>query len=504
VRRVALNLGRLIRGRPATELPVLLSVDTRLRINARTAASIGYTPGRETRIFAEFVHPEELESDAEPLDFRLLFSKAEQGSRSLHVADSLVEGFRLDQDRTRSGLLPQLSANLDYTHADTDATDSEQAAFGSVVLRQQIYDDELRSAYRSSKQAYEGAELNRETERLDVLADAGQAFYGLALAQAQYRIVASDLRLTEDNLEMAKLRKDVGYSGREEVLRWEAVLAERRTALFRAAETVEAARIALNQVLGMDQGKRWTPAPPEIDPEVFPVFEGRLDGVFDDLSSVGQARRIVVDVALENAPELQSLDRSIEAQQIQVGQLRRRYYVPRVFADAAYSEQITAPEGPIFPEDDTYSISVNAAYPLFEGGRRKADLGRARSDEETLHRERRLVAELIEQRARTALQRCENSFPRIKFGIQATRTAGENLELVREQYSQGTVNVTDLLDAQNQKLTADQFASSAIYEFMGDLVELQRAIAWFELDHSPEERDAFVARILSAVAEEQP
>ena len=86
----------------------------------------------------------------------------------------------------------------------------------------------------------------------------------------------------------------------------------------------------------------------------------------------------------------------------------------------------------------------------------------------------------------------------------AARAAGENLDLVREQYSQGTVNVTDLLDAQNQKLTADQFANTAVYEFMGDLVELQRAVAWFELEKSAEERDAFVVRILSAVTEEQP
>ena len=102
------------------------------------------------------------------------------------------------------------------------------------------------------------------------------------------------------------------------------------------------------------------------------------------------------------------------------------------------------------------------------------------------------------------MQRWENSFPRIKFGLQAAETAGENLELVREQYAQGTINVTDLLDAQNQKLTADQFASSAIYEFMGDLVEWQRAIAWFELDKSAEQRDAFVERVLSAIAEERP
>ena len=88
--------------------------------------------------------------------------------------------------------------------------------------------------------------------------------------------------------------------------------------------------------------------------------------------------------------------------------------------------------------------------------------------------------------------------------MQAAEAAGESLELVQEQYSQGTVNVTDLLDAQNQKLTADQFSSAAIYEFMGDLVELQRAIAWFELDNPPDQRDATVARILSGIDEEQP
>ncbi len=504
VRRVALNLSRIMRGRDTADLPVLLSVDTRLKINARTAATIGFSPGRETRIFAEFVHPDELKSDAEPLSFETLFALVQDGSRSLQVADADVEAIRHDEDRAKSGLLPQVSANLNYTHADTDVTSSEDAAFGSLVMRQQIYDDSIWSAYKASSRITASAEADRETERLDVLAAAGQAFYGLALAQAQYRIVAGDLRLTEDNLEMAKLREDVGYSGREEVLRWDAVLAERRTSLFRAAETVEAARIALNQVLGLDLGKRWVPDPPVIDPDVFPVFAGRLDGIFDDLTKVEQVRGVIVEIALENAPEMRSLDRAIDARQIQVDQLRRRYTVPRVFAELSYSDQLTTPDGLLFPDDETYAVSVNAAYPLFEGGRRKADLRRARADVDGLNRRQDLVAELIEQRTRTAVRRCESSFPRIKFGLQAAQAAGESLELVQEQYSQGTVNVTDLLAAQNQKLAADQFANTAIYELMGDLVELQRSLAWFEIDHSPDERDAFVTRVLSAVSEEQP
>jgi outer membrane protein TolC len=499
VRRVALNLGRLMRGKTTGDLPVLLSVDSRLKINGRTAKEIGYSPGRETLVFAEILHPEVLEGESRALEFAELFATAESGNKALQVADSEVEGVRQDQDRAKSGLLPQILADLTYSRADTDLTDSDDGLFGSLVLRQQIYDDAVWSSYKSSQKIYQGAELAREVDRLDVLAAAGQAFYGLALAQSQYRIVAGDVRLTHDNLELARLRRDVGYSGREEVLRWESVLAERRTSLFRAIEGVETALIALNQVLGTDQNSRWSPAEPAIGAEVFPVFGGVLDPVMKDLSALQRAYDALVEVALENAPELQALDKSIDAQDIQVDQLKRSFVLPRFFADAAYSEQLTAPDGLIFPEDETYSVSVTAAYPVFQGGKRRSDLGRARSDLDTLGRQRRLIEERIEQRARTAMQRCANSFPRIRFGRQAAAAATENLELVREQYAQGIVNVTDLLDAQNQKLTADQFANSAVYEFMGDLVELQRALAWFEDDHTAEEREALTTRILSAV-----
>ena len=41
----------------------------------------------------------------------------------------------------------------------------------------------------------------------------------------------------------------------------------------------------------------------------------------------------------------------------------------------------------------------------------------------------------------------------------------------------------------------------AAYQFLIDLVDLQRALSWFEEDKTPEERDEFVERIRTAVAE---
>ena len=57
------------------------------------------------------------------------------------------------------------------------------------------------------------------------------------------------MRVTEDNLELAKLRYDVGHSGKDEVYRWQAELFARKQSLFDSKADVEAKRIVFNQVL---------------------------------------------------------------------------------------------------------------------------------------------------------------------------------------------------------------------------------------------------------------
>jgi outer membrane protein len=499
VRRLGLNIGRLIRGEAAEDLPVLMSVDTRLLINGATAKTLGWSPDRETRIFARFLHPEALELPREALDLAEAFRLVEQQNTELKIEDTVVEGAIQDRLRARSRLLPQIGSRLSWTRAETDLLDAEDAAYGELSVRQQIWDDAARSNYRGSEHLVEGAEQERETVRLDVMAGSGSAYYGLGLALALYRIETNNLHLTEEFLELARLRREVGYSGLEEILRWESSVADNRSRLFRASQDVEITRIALNRILGVDQHRRWYPAEVEIDPEVFPWLGGALDSLYDEAIAQLRVRAEAISLALENAPELLTIDRLIDAQQIEVNRLKRRFTVPDVFAEGGYANQITDPDV-IYPDEWSYSVGVVAVYPLFEGGRRKPDLARARTDLDGLDRQRELAAELVEQRARTAMQRVGNSFPRIKFGRQSADAAGESLALVREQYTEGTVNVTDLLDAQNQKFTADQALTIATFEFLADLIELERAIGWFEADNTSAARDGMIERLRSAAA----
>jgi outer membrane protein TolC len=150
-----------------------------------------------------------------------------------------------------------------------------------------------------------------------------------------------------------------------------------------------------------------------------------------------------------------------------------------------------------FPEaDDTnWSLGVNLTLPLYTGGSRRAELGRAREDLNRLNLERRDLADRIEQRIRSALHQARASHSGIRLSRQGAEAAGKNLELVTDSYSRGAVSIIELLDAQNASLTADQVAANAVYDFFVDLMEVQRAAGNFDIFLSTEEKDRWFGRL---------
>jgi hypothetical protein len=114
-RRIALNLSRLIRGRSVSDLPVLLSVDSKLYINGKTVAAVGYSPPLETLLDAQVLNVEALaDVGAEPLGFAEALEKAETSNTFLSIQDELVESVRQDEYRARASLLPQVLTDLSY------------------------------------------------------------------------------------------------------------------------------------------------------------------------------------------------------------------------------------------------------------------------------------------------------------------------------------------------------------------------------------------------------
>jgi len=501
-RRVALNLYELIRGAEVGDLPVLITDDPRLVIAGRTAAEVGYRPSLITRGYAEILDPEALQLAEEPLELARAYELALLGNPNLAISSQQVEVSRRNRQLSLSPMLPQAGASLDVTWQDVGTLEGifpDRLVRTGVQARQMIYDDATISRYRASGRLYESQQQSYQTARLDVLQRAGVAFLRYQLARSLYQIELANLRLTEENLELARFRERVGYSGRDEVYRWESEAAKGRSDLYSRMAVAESERIALNQILGIDQGSQWDPVDIPVDSEVFPFLDGRLPSVISDIEALDVFRDIVVQLSFESAPELASVVKRREAREIELGQRKRAWFLPSLYAAFQWAYQIDRDPEVEGLNRSLPAFELGATYPLLQGGARSFEVGRSTAELDRLLEEERLTKDLVERGTRTALSRLEASFPSIRFSRIAAESARRNLELVQEKYAQGLVNVTDLLQAQTESFGAQQSAAGSVSFFLIDLVNFQRSISWFEYERTPEERDALLQRIQAAI-----
>ena len=98
-----------------------------------------------------------------------------------------------------------------------------------------------------------------------------------------------------------------------------------------------------------------------------------------------------------------------------------------------------------------------------------------------LELQRQALAERLEQLIRSRLYLTNASYSGIQLTREAAAAARKNLDLVTDSYSRGVVDVLDLLDAQNSSLRAELAAATALYEFFINLVDVERAVNWFEV-----------------------
>ncbi len=513
-RRAALQIHQLILGRDAVELPVLLQESDALVINGSTARRIGFSPTFARKIEARWVNlPEPEEQPALTLEQSMLL--AAERNAALDIERSRKDAAAQEHLKTRSLMLPQLTGQALYQRIDRDRSlaslglmPEERTTLG-VALRQMIFDDAVISAWRATGRLARAREFELESQRLDILAEAGERYLQLLSAHSLLRIEKQVLELTQTHLNMARTRREIGLSGPEDVHRWESEAARRKSALLAAQTRVEQVRVALNQTLGVSQDTEWNLRDISLGEGDFYFLDGGLAQWVRTVDHWERLRDFFVDVALELAPELRALDELAQAQGIERDRLRRRFITPSVHALFHYDRELDSrrPGGGIgglpfpitLPEADKndWSVGVAVTLPLFEGGGRVHDLRRSEAELRGLLHTREQAGQLIAQRVRTALFALQSSHPNIHLTREAARPAHETLQVVRNKYARGTAGILDLLDAQNQVVIQDQAAALAVYDYLRDLVQWQRALSWFDADKTGEEK----ARFLKAVEE---
>ena len=500
-RRIALNIQQIMRGTPPEDLQVKMPVEEKLVINAQTAAEIGYSPNFEIMTKAVFLHREMLHP-GESLTIDQAMVLGVENSADLAIKKAETKSVRQQKNQVVSLLFPQINGQAQYAQIDKDTAEAamgnqaEKTTQVGATATQIIYNDPVLSQYRASRRSYDAQMKAQESTRLDVMANVAERFIQLLQAQALFLIEQENLKLTRSNLDLAKVRHQVGTAGPEEVYRWESQAASQKSTVIAADSSVKTANVALNQSMGVEQDKRWNVKDLRVEGDDLHFLGKRLSQYLENEKDLQSFEEFVVEYALKYSPALESLDDQISAQGILLNQYKRRFIIPELTASASYDYYMDReyPEGitGLDLPDDQWGVGLQASIPLCEGGGRVFDMLEAAATLNQLEETKRQTREYIEQNVRSIMYSIKSSYPAMKLQKEAADFSQKNLDVIQDKYARGVVSILDLLDAQNQSFVAHQNAVIAVYSYLLDIYELQRAVAWFSFEKTSKERDDFV------------
>ena len=521
-RRVALNLQQILLGESTATLPVYLPADETLTLNSRTAVQIGFKPDFETLLSADLLFEDAFDHGA-PLTLEEAMLQAGAKNATLAIRSAAAEGAAADRRRAGSRLAPQLSAQARGYRIDEDRAEAsagfqpESRATAGLSLQQALLDDSAVGQWRASRHLAAQAEWQKESARMDAMAESGRRYLACLSAKTLHAIEKENLKLTRSNLDLARVRQRVGSAGPEAVYRLEAQEARQQSVVIEAEANIGAAEGALSRSLGESQSQHWRLREIAVGDEDYHFLGNRLAPYIDNMEQLDQFRQFSVDEGIRNSPDLKALDEALAAQRLVLGQLRRAGWMPRVSAAASYdwvadehfagpslTEQLSSAGLPLppprGPDDEEWMVGLSASLPLFEGGGRAAQVERAAATLAEIAATREDARQQTELGIRTTVWNLQHAQPNIRLSRIAAQRAVQNLDVVREKYAGGSLPLIDLLDAQREALVQKQTAALAVNQFVGALVDYQRAISWFEVDHDDAAQADWIARLRAFLA----
>ncbi len=505
-RRVAVAVQDILLGEPAASIEVAFPAGEKLSINMATARAIGVYPGLAVMTEAELIN-----ETPQRIDRRLTLEKAVKkallANLDLSAANRNVAAGEQRVKEARSPLLPQVHIGTEGRIIDSDTARSssgvspERAWSGSAKGSQLIYSERAWSDYTVEKHLQTSRIMERDTVRLDIMQQAARAYLQVLRARTIERIQKENLKLTRANLERARIRQSTGVAGPDEVYRWENQIANNRQDVLRAESATLDAMEALNRILNQPLMEPFVAEETSLSDPLLVVSDRLFFQLMGNTRDLRIFSHFAVQEGLSASPELKRIDAAIEAQKRILTASRRDFWMPtfsvdasvdQLFADDGEGQRDTNPQG---LNDTSWRAGVFVSFPLFEGGRKSGTLGRVREELKKLAFERQATAERIQQRILAALNLTRASYPSIGLSRDAADAARRNLNLVTDAYVQGIKSIIDLLDAQNQSLVSDQAAANAAYDFLSDLMDVQRAMGEFVIFLPEKKRRAWYRKL---------
>jgi outer membrane protein len=507
-RRTAINVQRIVLGEEPGSLPVFTIIEERITLNVGTAQAIGVFPPWQVYVEADLVGLDTTTAGRE-LNLAGTVREAIETNLDLAAEGRFVAAGSKEVQRATAPLLPQLGVGLDGRMIDQDRAEAsfgifpERSLTGGASFSQAVYDERLWANRSIEKLLQESRVQDLETLTLDIALDASVAYLNVLRGKTFQRIQKENLSLTRSNLELAQIRFSVGVADASEVFRWQSQIANDRQALVEAVAMTQTAEIELRRILNRPLDEPFSTVETSLNDPSLVTAQHALGPYIENPLNFMRFQSFMASEALAVSPELQSL-RAIEAASDRaLKSANRSFFIPNLYLDAGLSHFFakggatgTPPPGMTGDVNDTrWQVGLVLSYPVFTGLARSAERGIARERMNQIQLEVEAASDRIDLRVRTAMLQMGASRTNIDLSRDAAEAAAGNYDLVREAYARGVGNIITLLDAQNESVVSQEKAATAEFDFLIDLMRVERAVGQFYFFSSPQDSQDFIQRL---------
>jgi len=504
IRRIVLNVEAILNGEDPANLPVHLSFEENLMLNMRTAKKIGFSPKFSLLAKAELVNefPEEGVPVINLLD---VMHKAMTASLDLKIEEGAVKSAKEDVSLAHTNFFPSLTLGATGVQINKKGAESsfgqqaERTLSGIASVEQLIFSEQAIGNVTIQKHQLRGVEYGYEQVKLDVILNAAVAYFNVLKAKTGRKIQKDNVDLTNHNLEIAKQREAVGYSGRSDVYRWESSLTVAITDLLAAQNNVALAKVQLNQLLNRPMDQVFITQEISLSDSLYISYLESVRSYINSPYSLGVYTEFLIEEALNNAPEIRQLDASINALERSLTSLRLQRFVPTIGLGAEaqhiFSRYGAGSDVPgVDPLDDTWTVGVNLSLPLFQGGATSVNIQQSSIEINKLKDQRRQLAQAVELKVRSAILELVVHAANLTSSQKSAEFSVKSLELVQDQYAKGQVSIVGLVDAQNTALNTNLNALVSEYDLLTGQLTTERSIGKYTILSTQEEQQDFYNR----------
>lgn len=491
-------------------------------VNTDTASDI------EHRIHLRLLNNAQIISKKEVPQFNLstVFDNLDKNNLDIERKRLLVKAAKNASMSAKLRYLPTFGMTLGYQQYSHDFAESaklttpEKTGLLQLGIEQVIYSPALVTNILINNRKVDFSRAEQFLTEQNIGIEVALLYIDTLIMENMIKTQEEYVKESRENLAIARTRANLGFCGKEEVMRWASQLSINEQNLLDMNSDFKNTKIAINKMLHLPQNENFTLAPLKANDDAFYTKDIHIIDYVSTPEALEQFTQMLVAESIRVAPELSKLRAAIKMKTYEKNMYLQKFILPDAKLALDYTSMFgrefsspntlpvmdvrtAAPGAPygtkplVLPSaEPTFGrLGIFAQWKPIEGGTKIAEIARIRNERAELEKYMAEAEITIEEHVRSTINRALSAYFSIEKNYKAMYASKENYEIVKDDYLKGKAPISQVIDAQNTYLVSKLKATNSQYEFFKELVWVQRGLCSVNWGKATPESREFIEKV---------